>query len=75
MISLTSSTNINVGTRLDFLPGSSPPRRRAKIEEAPSGLSADYDNPSPEEIERLTKQIIDEILRGLPEAEVDPPPD
>ena len=34
---------------------------------------ANYDRPTLEEIERLTKQIVDEILRGLPESDPDPP--
>ena len=73
MISNTSSTDINIGTRILFLPALPEPSRRPRPDVVRKGqrLAADPNYPSPADIERMTKEVVDEILRGLS----DPGPD
>lgn len=72
-MSSTLSTDTNIGTRFDFPP--SPPQPGPGREVGAAGLRpcADPATPSLAEIEYLTKKIIAEILRGLPNSDTDPP--
>lgn len=69
----TSSTDINIGTRIVFLPAHPVPQRQPPPGTARLGLrfATTSDPPTPAEIEYLTKQIIDQILRGLSDPEFD----
>ncbi len=73
VITNTSSTDINIGTRLVFLPA--PPKcqrpPRPKVVRKGQRLAADPNYPSPADIERMTKEVVDEILRGLPDSDRD----
>jgi hypothetical protein len=73
MISNTSSTDLNIGTRILFLPALSQSEQRPRPEVVRKGqrLTADPNYPSPAEIERMTKEVVDEILRGLRDSDRD----
>lgn len=73
MIPNTSSTDINIGTRILFLPAPSVLPRPPKPDARRNGLqlAADPSNPTPAEIERMTKKVVDEILRGLSDTSLD----
>lgn len=75
MFSNTSSTNRNVGASFMFLHGCQGPKLQRRLGVGTLGPRppAETELPTLEEIERLTKQIVEEILRGLPEPDPDPP--
>jgi hypothetical protein len=73
VITNTSSTDLNIGTRILFLPAPPKCQRPPRPEVVRRGLrlAADPNYPSPADIERMTKEVVDEILRGLPDSDRD----
>lgn len=66
----TSNTDQNIGTRVLFLPAI---ERRPTAQPVRKGrrFVSDPTNPTPDEIERMTRKVVDEILRGLIDPEWD----
>jgi hypothetical protein len=72
-MSSTLSTDTNIGTCFVFPPSTPQPQRGREVGGAGPRPRDETTTPSLAEIEYLTKKIIAEILRGLPNSDTDPP--